>query len=433
MTASTATLNLLRHDFISGFPKDAAQTLERMPTEDITAVLGDVDHADSIATWELLSPDVAQRALASLPLDHAVKLLGAMEPEHAVPILALFDEEQRGSYLDAMTGEDADELRQLLSYPEDSAGAMMDPKVLLLRPESTVTDTLRRVRQLRRRGIRVLFVVNPDKKLEGTVDVQDLATSAAHTTLDEIMRPVKATVNVMASREEVVELLDQHRLTDLPVVDLDERLVGAVRHTNLVAAAEDEATAAIQTMVGVSRDERALSSAGFAVRKRLPWLHINLATAFLAAAVVGLFESTIAANTALAVLLPVVAGQSGNTGAQALAVTMRGLALREIRMRHWYKVLIKEMSAGFWNGLAIALTTSLGVWWWSQSTTLATVIAISMVLSMMIAGIAGAGIPLLLTLAKQDPAQSSSIVLTTVTDVAGFFSFLAIATILLPA
>lgn len=252
MTASTATLNLLRHDFIGGFPKDAAQTLERMPTEDITPLLGDVGHADSIATWEPPSPDVAQRTLASLPPDQAVKLL---------------------------------------SYPEDNAGAMMDPKVLLLRPESTVTDTLRRARQLRRRGIRVLFVVNPDKKLEGTVDVQDLATSAAHTTLDEIMRPVKVTVNVMASREEVVGLLDQHRLTDLPVVDLDERLVGAVRHTNLVAAAEDEATAAIQTMVGVSRDERALSSVGFAVRKRLPWLPINLAIASLAAAVVGLFES----------------------------------------------------------------------------------------------------------------------------------------------
>ncbi|MDZ7750673.1 MAG: magnesium transporter [Gammaproteobacteria bacterium] len=174
------------------------------------------------------------------------------------------------------------------------------------------------------------------------------------------MRPVKAAVNVMASREEVVELLDQHRLTDVPVVDLDGRLVGAVRPQNLVAAAEDEASAAIQTMVGVSRDERALSGVGFAVRKRLPWLHINLATAFLAAAVVGLFEDTIAANTALAVLLPVVAGQSGNTGAQALAVTMRGLALREIRMRHWLRVVTKEALAGLWNGLAIALTTGAG-------------------------------------------------------------------------
>jgi magnesium transporter len=225
--------------------------------------------------------------------------------------------------------------------------------------------------------------------------------------------------------------METHQLTDLPVLDIDGRLVGAVRYRNLIAAAEDEATAALQTMVGVSKDERALSTVGFAVRRRLPWLHINLATAFLAATVVGLFESTIAQFTALAVLLPVVAGQSGNTGAQALAVTMRGLALREIRARHWPRVVFKEASAGFWNGLAVAVTTSAGVWVWSQSPGLAGIIGISMVLSMVIAGVAGAAIPILLTVAGQDPAQSSSIVLTTITDVAGFFSFLGIATLLM--
>ena len=152
-------------------------------------------------------------------------------------------------------------------------------------------------------------------------------------------------------------------------------------------------------------------------------------TAFLAAAVVGLFESTITKYTALAVLLPVVAGQSGNTGAHALAVTMRGLALREIRIRQWPRVVFKEASTAFLNGLAVAATTALGLWVWSSSVGLAGVIGISMILSMVIAGVAGAAIPLLLTAARQDPAQSSSIVLTTVTDVAGFFSFLGIASL----
>ncbi|MES9822440.1 MAG: magnesium transporter [Candidatus Thiodiazotropha sp.] len=431
MTSSTAIIELLRKDYINGFPKDAAKVLDRMPLEEITDLLQSMDDEDTINIWNQLSPDVAMRILDQYPDERAAKLLSSLEIDHVIPILSLFDIEKRQRYLDIIGGETSKELTLMLNYPQDSAGGIMDPKVLLLQPEVTVAEALNRVRQLRRRGVRVLFVVDVDKRLEGTVDVQDLATSSSETTLDEIMRPAKASVNVISSREEVVELLDQYQLTDLPVIDHNGRLVGAVRHQNLVAAAEDEATTAIQTMVGVSRDERALSSVGFAVRKRLPWLHINLATAFLAAAVVGIFESTIAANTALAVLLPVVAGQSGNTGAQALAVTMRGLALREIRIRHWYHILVKEMSAGFWNGLAIALTTSLGVWIWSQSSTLAGIIAISMVLSMVIAGIAGAAIPLLLTWAKQDPAQSSSIVLTTVTDVAGFFSFLAIATLLL--
>ena len=181
---------------------------------------------------------------------------------------------------------------------------------------------------------------------------------------------------------------------------------------------------------GASREERALSKISFAVRKRLPWLEINLLTAFLAASVVGLFEGTIAKYTALAVLLPVVAGQSGNTGAQALAVVMRGLALREIQIGHWNRVIIKEMGVGFFNGIAVALTTGAGVYIWSQSPGLASIITLAMIISMVIAGIAGAAVPMVLQALGQDPAQSSSIVLTTVTDVAGFFSFLGIATLL---
>jgi magnesium transporter len=193
---------------------------------------------------------------------------------------------------------------------------------------------------------------------------------------------------------------------------------------------QQEVSADIQTMVGVSKDERALSGPWFAVRKRLPWLHINLATAFLAASVVGIFESTIAQFTALAVLLPVVAGQSGNAGAQALAVTMRGLALREITPLHWMRVVAKEVTAGVMNGVAVAVTTAIGVWLWSGSIGLALVITIAMVISMGAAGFSGALIPMILVRLGQDPAQSSSIILTTVTDVVGFFSFLGTATLL---
>ncbi len=163
----------------------------------------------------------------------------------------------------------------------------------------------------------------------------------------------------------------------------------------------------------------------------MPWLQINLLTAFLAASVVGLFESTIAQFTALAILLPVVAGQSGNAGAQALAVTMRGLALSEITVRHWLVVMFKEVRVGLLNGLTIALTCGIGVYLWSGSLGLVAVICLAMVVAMITAGFAGAVVPIALVRLGQDPAQSSSIILTTVTDVAGFFSFLGIATLLL--
>jgi len=419
----------LHRDLIEHHPDDAAQLMERLPPAEVAEVLARHPVTLTAPVWERLSPDIGIRAIDALPQEQATETLLHLDPNRAAALLSMREREVQEEYLSRLPATHADELRAILSYPADSAGALMDPRVLLLRADTTVREALVRIRALRRRGIRRLFVVNAENRLEGQVDIQDIATAGMATRLEEIQRPVRAAVNAVASREEVVDVLERYRLTDLPVVDADGRLVGVVRYGNLMAAAEDEATVAMQTMVGVSKDERALSKVSFAVRKRLPWLHINLATAFLAAAVVGLFESTIAQYTALAVLLPVVAGQSGNTGAQALAVTMRGLALREIRARHWPRVIFKEMSAGFWNGVAIAATTSLGVWAWSGSPGLAGVIGVSMILSMVIAGIFGAAIPILLTAVGQDPAQSSSIVLTTVTDVTGFFSFLGIATL----
>lgn len=421
--------HVLQRDFIEHHLEEALHHIEKMSPRDIAEMLSKHALTTTVPVWERLSPEIGMRAFEILPLKDAVKVLSAMDPTRAVALLSMRDELTREHFLHQLPASEADELRAILTYPRDSAGALMDPRVLLFRPDTTVRDALTRIRGLGRRRMRVLFIVDAENHLRGQVDIQDLAMESSSTHLEEIQRPVQAMINAVAPREEVVEILEHYRLTDLPVVDAEERLIGVVRYRNLVAAAEDEATVAMQTMVGVSKDERALSKVSFAVRKRLPWLHINLLTAFLAAAVVGLFEDTIAKYTALAVLLPVVAGQSGNTGAQALAVTMRGLAIREIRARQWPRIVFKEMSAGFWNGIAIALTTSLGVWLWSDSLGLAMVIGTSMVLSMVIAGIFGAAIPLILTAFKQDPAQSSSIVLTTVTDVAGFFSFLGIATL----
>jgi magnesium transporter len=280
------------------------------------------------------------------------------------------------------------------------------------------------------RRARSLFVITPDNRLAGRVDMQDLALASGDEPLRDHMQPVEGYVTAMAPREEVVDLLDRSRLDSVPVVDPEGRLMGVVRYRTLFHAIEDVATADLQKMVGVSADERALSGPLFAVRRRLPWLHINLLTAFLAASVVAVFEDLIAQFTALAVLLPVVAGQSGNAGAQALAVTIRGLALKEIGMREWRKVLNKEVLVGAANGLVLALTCGLGVWAWSGSYGLALVIAVAMVLSMIMAGIAGALVPILLTRFGQDPATASSIILTTVTDVAGFFSFLGTAALL---
>jgi magnesium transporter len=274
-------------------------------------------------------------------------------------------------------------------------------------------------------------VTDADQRIVGTVPVTRLALEAPDRRMEALVERRREAIDALATREEVVKAMTSLGVPSLAVVDQDGVLLGVLRHRTLVGAAEQEAFADLAAMVGASKDERALSPPTFAVKKRLPWLIINLFTAFLAAAVVGIFEETLARMTALAVLLPVVAGQSGNAGSQALAVAMRGLALREIRSTHWFRLALKEVMVGVLDGVAIAVICGAGVLVWSGSLGIAAVIAVAMVIAMAAAGLAGASIPLLLMRLGQDPATASSIILTTVTDVVGFMSFLGLATALL--
>jgi magnesium transporter len=351
-----------------------------------------------------------------------------MEPMTAAAILARLDDAQRESRLERLQPALSRELRELMAYPAGVAGSIMNPRVPGFRGEVTAREALSQLRASRAH-VSDIFIVDSDGKLAGSVSLQELALAETGTRLEDIMTLAPARVQALAPHDELTAIAEDRRVSSLAVVDVSDRLLGVISYAELLAATQRDASADLQTMVGVSREERALSDAWFAVRKRLPWLQINLATAFLAASVVAIFEGTIARFTALAVLLPVVAGQSGNTGAQALAVTMRGLALREIRVRHWFRVARKELVAGAVNGVAVALVTAAGVLVWSRSLGIAAVIGVSMVCSMIVAGVAGASVPMALILLKQDPAASSSIVLTTLTDIMGFLTFLGFATL----
>lgn len=420
----------LTRRFLLDHPFDAARAIEQIDTKEAAAALAGQPAIVVAPVMGFMVPGGAAEVLRALPDDLAGEVLTDLPPNEAVKILAQFEDEELETRLDSLDDPIAKELRSLMSYPEESAGRMMDARVVPFRGSMTAGEALDVLRKQKMRTARSLYLIDEDNVLDGRALLQDVATADPKTRLSDIAQPVAATVTAISPQEEVSDLLDRHRMLDLPVVDLDGRLQGVVVHSSLVQAVQEDATADMQTMVGASKDERALSNAMFAVKKRMPWLQINLLTAFAAAAVVGLFESTIAKYTALAVLLPVVAGQSGNAGAQALAVTMRGLALREITVRHWFAVTRKEVQVGLINGLGIAVTCGIGVFVWSGSVGLVLVIALSMVLAMIAAGFAGAVVPIALRRLGQDPATSSSIILTTVTDIAGFFSFLGIATML---
>lgn len=420
----------LKNDYLASFPAAAADALEALPESALATTLYEVDADRLTATLELVASGRALSIFRQLEDDHRLRVLAGASPRLSLLLLSGLAETERSGLLERLpTGIRAD-LERLLQFDANSAGHLMDRPLDSVKVDMTVAEALDLVRQSDFKRLRSFYVVDDDHRLAGRVDMQVIALARPEQRLGDLMVVPDGAVLLTAPREEIVDQLERFRVDSIPVVDVDGRFMGVVRYQRLFEAIESVATADLQKMVGASADERALSSPAYAVRQRLPWLHINLVTAFLAAAVVGLFENLIAQFTALAILLPVVAGQSGNAGSQALAVTIRGLALREVGTREWRQVLSKELKVGLVDGIALAITCGLGVLVWSQSLGLAIVIGVAMILSMVAAGISGALVPMILTRLGQDPATASSIILTTVTDVAGFFSFLGTATLL---
>ena len=429
VSPDSATL-ALAEAYFSAHPAEAARMLTEVPVGDAMQLVVGVNEVAAAAVFERVDPDRAAAIADALDPGPLRRLWSAMDAGVGAALLSRLPPERRASRLAALPDSLASEMRELMSYPADSAGHLMDSAVTLFHPDETAEQALARIRSLPQRRILDLCVVDGDGRLAAVVPLQQVAVAPTDAPLGTLATGPPVHVQAMSSRAEVVELLETHKLASLPVVSFDMRLRGIIRHDALVDAAQREVGNDMQTMVGAGREEQALSRLSLAIRKRLPWLQINLGTAFLAAAVVALFEDTIARFTALAVLLPVVAGQSGNTGAQAMAVTMRGLALREFRPRRWFPVVRKELVAGLINGLAVALIACAVAYLWHGTYDLALVLGPAMIFSMTMAGMTGALIPIVLTALGRDPAQSASIVLTTVTDVMGFLSFLGLAYLL---
>lgn len=426
--------NNMKDELISAYlyhyPSEGAYDLEAQSTSDIIKIIDKYPIKAVSPSIKKLSEDTLISIFSEADLAVCKNLIAILAVEQLNNVLSGLEPQRKADVLSLVPKKLKREIREIQKYPDGTAGKMMDTNIIHFHPEMTVAEAIVKIKARKKKGIRVIFITDKEGKLHSMSSMQQLIMSEGHELLSDISRQIPTFVTDMTQQEEIVDKFEEFKLTDIPVVDIDNHFTGVVKHRNLIKVAKEEITKDFQKMVGVSENERALSKVLFSVRKRLPWLEINLLTAFLAASVVGLFENTIAQFTALAVLLPVVAGQSGNTGAQALAVTMRGLALKEIRTSHWLRLVLKELRISFITGLVVGVTTALGVFIWSDSLGLTLIIGVSMVVSMALASMSGAAVPLLLARLGQDPAASSSILLTTVTDVCGFFSFLGIASLL---
>lgn len=419
-------------EFLKLHAADLADRLQRLARDEAHALLRQLPADKAAAALADVEGERLPDLLRAFDAAQLAEILRRMAPDHAVDMLQQLDPAARREALTQLPSNAADGLRALLRYPEDSAGGVMSNRFIALRDDMNVEqvrELLRnRAEEERLEDIAYLYVTNVQQRLVGIVSLRDLVFRRAERRMSEIMNRDVKFVRADADQEELARQFEHYHYLGLPVLDPDGKLVGVVKASDALEVASKEATEDMQLMVGLSGEERALTPWQHSLKRRLPWLYINLATAFLAAFVVGLFESTIAQWTALAVFLPIVAGQGGNAGMQTLTVIIRDLALGELAPGDGRRALIKEIILGLLNGLAIGVVVGLIGWWWKGSVTLGLVAGAAMVLNQLAAALSGVLIPLGLKSLRLDPALASSIFLTTVTDVAGFFFFLGLAT-----
>ena len=421
---------LLRQQYVELFPAEATEVLQALPDDHLLEEVQDLPVESLIEIIDFFSPSRATYIYPRLPQELQREILLHGPTRVLLKVLLTMSETDKSAVLDSLPTNTRKELETLLSFPADSVANIMSSTVGTIHVDMTVDEAIEQIRVEAKTVDLSQLVVDQNNRLLGRVTTHSLALAPGATPIRDIIESVPCVINVVESREAVVEMMETVDFDILPVLDDENKLLGIVRQDILQDVVHEDAQADLQRMVGVSTDERALSPGVASIRHRLPWLYINLGTAFLAAAVVGLFENIVAQFTALAVLLPVVAGQSGNAGSQAMAVTIRGLALREISFRQWFKLSRKELFVGTLNGVLIAIVCGGAVFLWQRSVGLMLIISISMVMALAIAGMAGTLVPILLARFGQDPATASSIILTTITDVIGFFVFLGIATLL---
>ena len=395
-------------------------------------------------TPEFVAERIARRApleaaelLESYPLEVGVAALEKLNPGVRRSVIQAMPEERRANVLSAARTDLQATWRRNLEYPENTIGSLMDAPIGVLHPETTIGEAIDELHGFVKRAfITYLYVTDDAGRLVGVVVMREMLLGDRAQRLEEIMlRDPFFLTPEMSLTDAMRAVLNRH-FPVYPVCELDGRLIGLVRGQTMFEAQAIEISAQAGSMVGVEKEERLSTPWPRSLKFRHPWLQLNLLTAFVAAAVVGVFQDTIDEIVVLAVFLPVLAGQSGNTGCQALAVALRGMTLGELRPGRERMLVLKEGLLGFLNGALVGVTAGAGMYVFARmqgnpdAFLLGIIVAIAMIASCVISGVSGALIPMTLKRLGADPATASSIFLTTATDVASMGIFLALATLL---
>ncbi|MDA8243226.1 MAG: magnesium transporter [Elusimicrobia bacterium] len=432
MNRKEAALELVKR-FIQDDPARAAQALEELPPKEAALLLRAMPPSVVSQALENMPPQAAARLLENRPPQDAAEILHRTGKYQAADIFRQFDTEFSRAVIPLLDQEFSKDMAEILAYPRESAGRMMHTDFLAFRSDARVKDVIAKLRQLAKKQLpsaSYCYVVDAANALLGVLNMRDLLLASPDAELEDVMIREVLKVSPFLDREELVQLAGRRHFLAVPVTNEHGRLLGVVNTKNILESTEEEAAEDLQILFGASAEERPFSPAWFKITRRLPWLTINLATAFLAGSVVALFEDFIARVAVLAVFLPIIAGQGGNAGTQTLSIVLRGMLMREIAPHNAWQLVRTEILVGVVNGAAIGLMTAGAAWFWKGSAWLGLVVGVAMIVNMVAAGMSGALIPLAMKRLGYDPAHSSGIFLTTVTDVVGFFAFLSTAWLL---
>lgn len=417
--------------------KELAGDLHEADTGDLLETLNADERAafirllgDEFDYTALTETDEAVRlqVLEDLPNEVIAEGLEDLDSDDAVYILEDLDEDDQAAILEELPYADRAQLKKALDYPEESAGRRMQSEFIAVAPFWTVGQTIDYMREARDLpdSFYEIYVLDPAFKLLGSVHLDKILRTKRAEKVTSIMEETRQAVLATEDQEEVARRFERYNLVSSAVVDENERLVGVLTVDDIVDVIQEEAEEDLRALAGVG-DEEISDTVVTIARSRLAWLVVNLGTAILASVVIALFEDTIEAMVALAVLMPIVASMGGNAGTQTMTVAVRGIATQELGARNLLRVLNREILVSAVNGVALALLIGITAWVWFASPGLGVVIAGSIIINMLFAGFSGLLIPIALDRLNVDPAIASSVFVTTVTDVVGFFVFLGIA------
>lgn len=413
---------------------DIAAALSEFEDDELTQFTALLAAKEIAYIIEESDEELQQKLLGLLDSSKIVTVFSYMSSDDIADILGILDISRRKDLLKRMKASDSKDIQMLLGYGPDTAGGIMTTQYIALKNTLNMKDALQEIRRIgpRTEIIETIFVVDQHTELIGKADLRDILIASEDTKLEEIMDENVLSVHPETDQEEVSLLVSKYDLKVLPVVNRKNAILGIITIDDVIDVIVEEHTEDLLMLSGVSKDEKVGNSISMSVQRRLPWLFINLMTAFLASFTVSLFEDVIVQVVALAAAMPIVAGMGGNAGSQTLSVVIRSIALGEISIKKDWKFVINEVALGLINGLATGFITGLILFIKYDNIYLGIIILVAMIGNLIIAGFFGFLIPLILSKLNLDPAISSSIFLTTTTDVGGFFIFLGLAKLFLP-